>query len=281
MFIPVIPVIHRPSSRFRALRDSDSGANVLLSQGSGLFGNGETLPGTAERRTAEVRKNRGRRKQGPGNRKEEARGRGASRSRTHFPSRVRRNLKPPGGRNGERTSKKFASSNVRQGTFNSKPQGREEGTRQGTEAGRKAGRGTRRNRNRISNDPAKEPEGPTGAARPRPEPPWERRSRLRAGSTEPGTVEAGSNAGLHFVSGCSPAKAGAQPHRPCRWIPAFAGKRAWGTPTPCPRLPGSPYRPGFVQHRRRPDRPCRRACRSRSHRVRRPGRSPRPRSARR
>jgi hypothetical protein len=45
----------------------------------------------------------------PGNRKEEARGGGASQSRTHFPSRVRRNLKPPGGRNRERTTAKLAS----------------------------------------------------------------------------------------------------------------------------------------------------------------------------
>ena len=110
MFIPVIPVIHRQSHRFSAWRDSGSGANVLLSQGSGLFGNEETLPGTAERKAAEVRKNGSRRKRGPGNRKEEARGGGASQSRTHFPSRVRRNLKPPGGRNRERTRRSFASS---------------------------------------------------------------------------------------------------------------------------------------------------------------------------
>jgi hypothetical protein len=55
----------------------------------------------------------------------------------------------------------------------------------------------------------KEPEGPTGAARPRPEPPWESELRFRARRTEPGTVEAGSDAGLHFVWGWSGV------HRPC------------------------------------------------------------------
>jgi hypothetical protein len=103
MFIPVIPVIHRPGARFRARSDSDSSANDLPVAGSRLPETDRKLPGTAKRRTAQVRKNRNRRKRGPGNRKEEARGGGASQSRTHFPSRVRRNPKPPGGRNRERT----------------------------------------------------------------------------------------------------------------------------------------------------------------------------------
>src|SRR5215213_6390045 len=63
------------------------------------------------------------------------------------------------------------------------------------------GVGTRRDRNRNSDIPAKEPEGPTGAARPRPEPPWESEFRFRARRTDLGTVEAGSDAGLHFVLG--------------------------------------------------------------------------------
>jgi len=121
-----------------------------------------------------------RKKRGPGNRKEEARGGGASQCRTHFPSRVRRNPKPPGGRNRERIPKKLRFVGIRKGTGCRSRKAETEGTRQGTEAGRKVGRGTRRNRNRTSDGPAKEPEGPTGAARPRPEPPWESEPCLRA-----------------------------------------------------------------------------------------------------
>jgi hypothetical protein len=185
MFIPIIPVIHRPSPRFSAWTDSQFGANVLLSQGSGLpetERRSQQRPGGDRGSSKEPRLS----KQGPGNRKEEARGSGASQSRTHFPSRVRRNLKPPGGGNRERTSEKLRFIEVRQGTFNSKPQGREgryppgnrrPAARQGSEP---AGTGTGSAMNRR-----KEPEGPTGAARPRPEPPWERRLRLHGQANGP------------------------------------------------------------------------------------------------
>ena len=52
--IPVIPVIHRPGPRNSVCRDSDPSANVLPVAGRGPSGNGETLPGTAPRRAAEV-----------------------------------------------------------------------------------------------------------------------------------------------------------------------------------------------------------------------------------
>lgn len=73
------------------------------------------------------------------------------------------------------------------GNRNSKPQGsvgrnppgnRRPAARQGSEP---AGTGTG-----SAMILAKEPEGPTGAARPRPEPPWERRSRLRGQNHGPG-----------------------------------------------------------------------------------------------
>jgi hypothetical protein len=54
MFIPDIPVIHRLPTRFSARRDSKIGANVLLSPGSGLAGNGKTIPATAKRNAAQV-----------------------------------------------------------------------------------------------------------------------------------------------------------------------------------------------------------------------------------
>src|SRR5918997_1545762 len=112
MFIPVIPVIHRPHPRFSAWRDSENGCNDLPVAGSG---HPETDRGSQTRPRGKRRKSSGgsRGKRGPGNRKEEARGGGASRSRTHFPSRVRRNLKPPGGRNRERTNEKLRFSDVR------------------------------------------------------------------------------------------------------------------------------------------------------------------------
>src|SRR4051812_39178079 len=141
-------------------------------------------------------------KQGPGNRKEEARGSGASQSRTHFPSRVRRNRKPPGGRFRERTTDEVRFNGHPIGNRLSMSQDGDERIPPGNRSpAARQGSGTRRNRNRNSNIPAKEPEGPTGAARPRPEPPWESQDRLRAERTDLGTVEAGGNAGLHFVWG--------------------------------------------------------------------------------
>jgi hypothetical protein len=126
-------------------------------------------------------------KRGPGNRKEEARGGGASQSRTHFPSRVRRTLKPSGGRNRERTTAKLASRTTdREPELEAARPRRKDPAREPKPAARRGAEpaGTE---SRISNDPVVEPEGPTEAARPRPEPPWERRFRLRAGPTEPGS----------------------------------------------------------------------------------------------
>ena len=103
MFIPDIPVIHRLRHRFRVCRDSRFGANVLLSQGAAFP---ETERHSQRRSRGERRKSsdRSRSKRGPGNRKEEARGGGSGQCRTHFPSRVRRNWKPPGRRFRERTT---------------------------------------------------------------------------------------------------------------------------------------------------------------------------------
>jgi hypothetical protein len=177
MFIPDIPVIHRPHARFRVCRDSAIGANVLLSQGRPFRKRKRRSP-RWPRGTRRKSSDGSRKKRGPG----QPEGRSARRRRKPKPNPLSfegpAEPEAPGRRNRERTSKKLRFLEVRQGTRIRSRKAEKEGTRQGTEAGREAGRGTRRNRNRTRKGPAKEPEGPTGAARPRPEPPWERRSRL-------------------------------------------------------------------------------------------------------
>src|SRR4051812_42268081 len=106
-----------------------------------------TLSATAPRREAEVRKDGSGSKRGPGNRKEEARGGGASQGRTHFPSRVRRNPKPPGGRNRERTAAKLASRTTdREPKFEAARRRGSDPARE-PKSGRKARSGTRRDWN--------------------------------------------------------------------------------------------------------------------------------------
>jgi hypothetical protein len=195
---PRYPQAESPIQRLARLANR---SNLLLSRGSGLPETEETVPETAERKAADVRKDENRNKRGPGNRKEEARGGGASQCRTHFPSRVRRNPKPPGGRNRERTRRSFASSESGRET-SIEAERRRKKTRQGTEAGRKAGRGTRRNLNRNSDIHGswnlRDRPGPQGLGRNLPG-----KARLAFGrdETDLGTVEAGGNVGLHFCLG--------------------------------------------------------------------------------
>jgi hypothetical protein len=201
MFIPVIPVIHRPGTRFRALYDSGSVPMSSCRREAAFPETERRSQGRPRGRAAEVRKNGKPSQAGSG----QPEGRSARQRRKPRPNPL--SFEGPAepeafGRKEPRKGIEEARFiEVRQGTGIWSRKAEKEGTRQGTEAGRKAGRGTRRNRNRASNGSAKEPEGPTGAARPRPEPPWESKPRLRARRTDLGTVEAGGNAGLHFVLG--------------------------------------------------------------------------------
>jgi hypothetical protein len=198
--IPDIPVIHRLDPRFGVCRDSGVGANVLLSKGR-PSGNGVTLSETAPRSAAEVRKNGSRRKRGPGNRKEEARGGGASQSRTHFPSRVRRNLKPPGGWNRERTTAKLASRTTdREPDFEAARPRRKEPAREPKPAARQGAEpaGTGTGSAMILRRNLRDRPGPRGLGRNLP---GKGDLAFTGRPTDLGTVEAGSNAGLHFVLG--------------------------------------------------------------------------------
>ena len=178
MFIPVIPVIHRPSPRFGAWSDSRFGANVLPVAGSGHPETDRHFPTRPAESGGSLRTEADR---------NEVRATGRKKREAAAQAKAEPTFLQGSGETGSPRAESFAKGHRR--SFASSESDREpefeaarlpkEGTRQGSEAGRKAGRGTRRNRNRTSNGPAKEPEGPTGAARPRPEPPWERRSRLR------------------------------------------------------------------------------------------------------
>jgi hypothetical protein len=143
----------------------------------------ETLPVTARRRMAEVRKNGSVSKPGSG----QPEGRSARQRRKPKPN----PLSFEGPAEPEAFGWKEPRKDVGEASLHRSPTGNLRSKPQG--GGRRNPPGNRRPAARQGSEPAgtrarsamiwrKEPEGPTGAARPRPEPPWERRPRLHGQS---------------------------------------------------------------------------------------------------